>query len=136
MATDWKNPIEMAHDLRAARYLCVLCLGAIVIDFGHSLRFDYNMIKNRGKSNNIRWPQLCYILVKLAYFPWWAVTFMVGDPVVEVNCDSMMITSHVMLGAITCLCSALLAFRTLCVWEQKCSLSVSCFIFRKLGDFL
>lgn len=122
---DWNSIPEMTRDLWAAKYLCCLCLGAIVVDFAHSARFDWNLLTDRQKSARLRWPQVCYLFVKLAYFPYWAVTFAVGDAIIPMDCSRAMLASEVLMGVITCFCSALLAFRTLCVWEQQCGKPVS-----------
>lgn len=131
MAIDWQSPVEMARDLLAAKYLCLLCLGAIVIDFAHSLSFDYHLVfeshRRKGGNNHgkIRWPQICYFVCKILYFPYWTVTFITGDPSFQVNCQTVMLISETFLGIITCLCSALLAFRTICIWDQHWGKPVS-----------
>ena len=128
MMTDWKSAIEMSRDLLAAKYLCLLCLGAIVLDFSHSLRLDYQLLFNQEKrkeSKKIRWPQVCYFACKLFYFPFWVVTFITGEASYRIDCQTTITMSEILMGIVTCLCSALLGFRTLCIWEQRSGKIVS-----------
>jgi hypothetical protein len=138
MVTNWKSTLETGHDLVVAKYLCMICLGAIVVDFAHSFRFDYNLLfrkdKTKNKSKGIKWPQVCYLLCKFFYLPYWTVTF-VREPSYRVNCQITITISEVLMGVITCLCSALLAFRVLCIWQHRCGNMVNFISANRLDQF-
>lgn len=59
---NWQDPVEIAKEFNAAKFLAVLCLGAATVEFVHLARFDWSIISGQRKR---RWPQVFYFLAKL-----------------------------------------------------------------------
>ena len=114
---NWSDPIEIARQLQAAKYMVMICLRAHFCDTMHTLRFDWDILT--GRKGSRRWPQLLYFIAKLGFWPYIAVTFAVAEPPAYLDCNTLTFVSEAFMGIITCCCSGLLAFRAVAVWTGK-----------------
>ncbi|PWN95000.1 hypothetical protein FA09DRAFT_332421 [Tilletiopsis washingtonensis] len=135
MGRDWMSPAEMARDLFAGQIMLGACIGAMFIETIHTFYFDLGLLRRAG-SSGLRWPQAAYFLCKIAWVPMVATTFAVAAPPNKMDCDSTMMASEALVGIVTTMSSALLAFRALCVYQGAARTWVGRFLFAAwLGMF-
>ncbi|EPQ32205.1 uncharacterized protein PFL1_00402 [Pseudozyma flocculosa PF-1] len=115
--TNWSDPAEIAKELQAAKLMVMICLGYAVCDLSYTWRFDLDLITGRRGSR--KWPQLLYVLAKLGFWPYIAVTFAVAEPPAFLQCNALVYASEALMGVMTCCCSGLLAFRAVAVWNGR-----------------
>ncbi|KAN0066390.1 hypothetical protein ACQY0O_000489 [Thecaphora frezii] len=115
--TNWSDPAEIAKELQAAKLMVMICLGYAFCDLCYTYKFDWDII--RGKRGARRWPQALYLLAKIGYWPYIAVTFAVAEPPAFLQCNALVYASEALMGLITCCCSGLLAFRAVAVWNDR-----------------
>ncbi|PWZ02244.1 hypothetical protein BCV70DRAFT_60000 [Testicularia cyperi] len=113
---EWMNPVVIAHAFSAAVALMWISIGIFAYDTCQFLRFDCAILTGQRKR---RWPHVAYLLSKLFLWTYLVTNIVVVTTETEIKCNMMIQAIETQMGFIATSCSALLAFRVVCLYPGK-----------------